>query len=361
VTDAGLRPNPVGLWDIAAGLLEELDDDAAVVAATIPGSWLHRALAASVHPARLFRYAAEGAPGMFAGPGLAQPRLVLGEADRDVPDPAPLPWPLAKPPPARRIRALDTVVSPAHTVGVLIVEATEAIDRVIAGASRLIERDAPTVVVGWGGLPRAAHPALWRRLVERLGRDYRWFDGTGRPCGDAAAHAPALTEGASLASVGVRATAGWAPRPRARLDRVIVPADQDLPCAGLYDTETDGGSVWRWSGPGRNVAIAAPLPGPGRWRLWLDILSWASANDARDLTVFADGQRLEPVDTPGRGATYADFRPADAPPLVRIDIVTPPPRRASPDDPRMIGINLTRIGLFRVGSDIAVEHATGIT
>ncbi len=333
----------VGLWDVTAALIEDLDASAAIVGVSVPGSWLDRALAASVHPARLFRYEADGAPGLLPGPRHKGPVLVLSDGDRDIPEPAPRPWPLARPRGDRRLRALDTLLGAAHRVGMLVIETPAAIDRVLAGAAQIVARDAPTLVVGWGGMPRDARPTARERLIARIGDDYSWFDGE------------------AGASVGIRSTTAWRPRPPVRHDSAIVPVDQDLPCLGLYDPETDGGvAFWRWSGPGREIALAVPLPGPGRWRLWLDIMAWGSAARPRDLTVFADGQRLDPVPVRGRGATYADFHVADALPLVRIDIVTPPTRRASEDDPRLIGINLTRVGLLRVGSDIAVEHALGV-
>jgi hypothetical protein len=333
----------IGLWDVTASLIEDLDADAAIVAASVPGSWLDRALAASVRPTRLFRYEADGASGLLPGLRYAAPLVVVGDCDRDIPEPAPRLWPLARSRGDRRLRALDTLLGTAHRVGLLVIEAPAAIDRVVAGAAQIVARDTPTVIAGWGGLPRDARPGARERLVARIGNDYSWFDGE------------------AGVSVGVRSPTAWRPRPHMRHDRAIVPVDQDLPCRGLYDAETGGGAaIWRWSGPGRGVALAVPLPGPGRWRLWLDVLAWGSAAGPRDLTVFADGQRLDPVPMRGRGATYADFHVADARPLVRIDIVTPPTRRASEDDPRLIGINLTQVGLFRVGSDMAVEHATGV-
>ena len=81
------------------------------------------------------------------------------------------------------------------------------------------------------------------------------------------------------------------------------------------------------------------------------MLNWGVAEDASGLHVFTGSV---PIPCDQQGADFARFGPIPIPyrfamGILAVDIVTPPPRRPSEDDPRLIGVNFTRAALEREG------------
>ncbi len=369
-------------WEACSTLLGWMAAGSDVIAATQPGSYLERRLGETVAPDRLFLHPVyPHADGDW--PGLApqrphDPTVALGAADRDL-APSPLPWPAVAASARARIRTIDTLYSTSHRPGLIVIEDAAAAREILAGAGHALRHD-PIILICLASCPVEERGARWEECVAGLdGTSYEWFDGLLLACATAErrreavmtcanavvcalpralaqvrlAHglaAPETLEEQSVAAMAWNDWAGHVPTDAARRAELALAFDDSLPAQGLHRAETDGaGNWWRWSGPSAHARFVLPLPAAGRWFLRLEVFDWGVAAEDAGLRVFVQGT---PVRCDIRGPSGARFGPIDiarqdAASVLTVDLVTPPPRRASSDDPRRIGINLSRCVLER--------------
>jgi len=369
-------------WESCEALLRWLAPGSDVIAATLPGSYLERRLQGRIDAAHLFLHPLRARDRAVAAPPLQRAddgAGVLGDRDCDVRTAPSLPWPAPVARAAGRIRTLDTLYAGTHRAGLIVVEDAAAAPSILAGAGALLHQ-APAIVVCFASTPLADRAAVWERCVERLeGRDYAWFDGLLLPCATAerrteavtvcanavacalprafaaARLAPEMLQAATPEELSVAAVAwnDWAapvPRDRARDAQLAVTFDDALPAYGLHPAETDpSGHCWRWTGPSAHARFLLPVVAAGRWYLRLEVFNWGVAANASEIRVFVDGRALASDQHGPGGARFGSFTVAaqDAPGVLTVDVITPPTRRASEDDPRRIGVNFSRCILER--------------
>lgn len=353
-------------WELCARLLADRPEEAPVACVALPGSTTAARLRRAVPAERLFCFpplaalAPDELARRCATDPPAPPFLALGERDETWRRSHPLPWPAPAPAPDIVLRRLDTLLDARRPPGLLVIEAPEEAPAILRGARGLLAGPgAPAIVLDLAAAPAESRAALAAACGEALGADHTWHDALLMPFPDAPACAAmaaqcgehaicALPRPAAPASLldALRRT-GWrcpVPPDPERGQAVSVPFDADLACAGFYPPESEGDTSWRWSGPGASAAFLLPWPGPGAWRLVLHVFNWGAAGSASDLRVLHDGRKLRLLDAGEGHAAYAGITLADdAPPApLAIELVTPPPRRASDWDSRRLGINLTR-------------------
>jgi hypothetical protein len=306
--------------------------------------------------------------------------LCVAGQDRDLPASPRLGWPGPHLRPNRRLRRLDTLYADGPRIDLLAIEDPDPC-RLLSGATALLRDEAPILVVSLAMVAPADRPRVWEQIVEIAGAGYRWHDSWLLLRPDQAARRDALLLEAETVACGFPLGSPLAPSPPAEIaaqlppDQIALAAvawggataargaptavavkfDEALPCAGFHGAETDGaGSWWRWSGPDSRAAFALPLPAPGTWRLRLHVIAWGTVRDPTALEARIDGAPLAFEHADGASIRFRPVRipPAAATDRIRIDLVTPPPRRASADDPRAIGIGIAGavLELARTGS-----------
>ena len=374
-----------GTAEACLALLDRQSGGERCVAVVRPGSWLDRSLQAALPPERLFRLAIEdgappddlpSAPLTARPPHAGAPDLIVADRDRDVPAAPRIGWPGRLPRPPQRLRRLDTLCAGDRRIGLLAIEGGD-VAATLRGAAGLLGGGGLSLVVDLATAPSAERVGLWEVVVAAAGPGFAWHDGFLLPRADPADRSRAVLLHAGTTACGLPAgtrilpeapasiaallppdehrAAGLAWRgwdgPLGRLSPpapVAIDFDAALPCAGFYPAETDGAGVWwRWSGPDAHAAFALPVGAPGRYRLRLDVLAWGAVPNAAALAVAIDGEtlRLEFADAQSIRFAPVAIVPGPEGTRTRVDMVTPPPRRAAPDDPRRIGINLARATL----------------
>jgi hypothetical protein len=371
-------------WETASTLLGWLAGEGDVIAATVPGSYLERRLWQSVARDRLFLHPVRQ-PTDRDWPGLTpwrphDPPITLGAADRDLASP-PLPWPaVTVPAPApARVRTLDTLYGSSHRPGLIVIEDATTARAIFAGAGAVL-RQSPVILICLASCPASDRWTRWEECAALLaGTSHEWFDGLLLPCATSDRRreavstcanevicalpralaerrlarglpAPATLEELSVAAIAWNDWAGHVPPDAARRSELALAFDDSLPAYGLHGAESDGaGHWWRWSGPSAHARFILPLPAAGRWFLRLEVFDWGVAADAGTLRVFVQGTAVRCADYGPDGARFGpiDIARQDAASVLTVDLVTPPPRRASGDDPRRVGINLSRCVLER--------------
>ena len=360
-----LRGGGGTLAELCHAVLDLLPNDPCILAVTDPGSALDRWLTGAISADRLLRHTAGSAE-------------ILAAQDRDRAA-APLrPWPGAPPAPAARLRRADTLYADSHPIGLIVIEDAADAPAILAGAPRLLSGQSPAIILGFATVPPAARAPLWEDLAALLAPfGHAWHDAMLLPASDPGLRRQSLVLLADQAVCALppglppaaipRALQGTVARddvdlaelawsgwhggvPRIDPGAPAVAFDRDLHCRGFHPAETDGPTSWRWSGPAARASFALPQPGAGRWRLRLQVLDWGVAGADGALQAFAQGQKLRQVARDGGGIAFEAITvPAiPAPGPVMIDLITPKPRRASPDDPRRIGINCLSASLTRI-------------
>jgi hypothetical protein len=370
------------VWESCEALLPWLAPDCDVIAATLPGSYLERRLQGRLDAAHLFLH-----PLRPREPAVSEPSLsrgasdgasFLGDRDADIRTAPLLPWPAPVAREASRVRTLDTLYAETHRPGLIVVEHAAAAPSILAGARTLL-RHAPALVICFASTALADRAALWERCVAALEGDYSWLDGLLLPAATAERRAEAVTvcanavacalpralvatriapgalqaatpEQLSIAAVAWNDWATHVPRDRTRDAHLAVPFDDALPAYGLHPAETDpSGHCWRWTGPSAHARFLLPVVAAGPWYVRLEVFNWGVAADASEVRVFVDGRPLASDQHGPGGARFGKFTiaPQEAPGVLTVDIITPPTRRASEDDPRRIGVNFSRCILER--------------
>jgi hypothetical protein len=373
------RGDGVTAWETCKALLQRLPQDADVVAATYAGSYLGRMLRESLGRDRLFLHEA---PIGSQADATDDDSMLVELDDRDLDLAAPLRfWPSAVSRTARRVRTIDTVYGATHRPGLVIIEDAEAAPRILDGAADTLQRHRPSILISLTTAPPARRVAIWEDCAARLARlGYVWLDGLMLPratreqrtdavaacandviCAlpptalDAALprelQALVADDGAAIAPIAWNDWADRVGRDAQRTGEMVLAFDDHLPALGLHPAEHDGaGTWWRWSGPTAHAQFALPLPCAGQWRVRLEVYDWGVAEDARALRVFIQGK---PAPCDEHGHNFGCFGPVtvarlEAGGVLTVDVVTPPPRRASDDDPRKIGVNFTTCVLERI-------------
>jgi hypothetical protein len=372
-----MRGAPIVAADLCRTLLARLPPESCIVALTLPGSRLDRALGDAVATERLLRHRRDSATAEAMAESAEFCEEILSDRDRDVAEAALPPWPGGRTRPAHRLRRLDTLYADSHRVGLIVIEDAAAAPAILHGAQRLLRTQAPAIVFDLAGAAPAERVESCERFAALLAPfELAWHDTMLVPVPDAARRREALlvladqvvaavppgilptSLPASLAGTISRANAdlaelawsGWR-SPVAQSDRGETSAGFDpwLTCRGFHPPESDGHAWWRWSGPGMRATFAMPQPGVGAWRLRLDVLDWGVADAPDALQVFWRGRRLREVYRDGVGASF-DGIEVSGPELegrLLIEMLTPHPRRASENDPRQIGVNCLRATLER--------------
>lgn len=370
----GGAPTP---WETCSTLIEHRKRKGDVIAAVQPGSYLELMLRSTFSKNHVFIHSTRSslAPaGMTRDAQIAdagEPAIILGPFDRDIIS-SQRPWPVITKPSLFRQRSIDTLYGDSHEPAVIVVEA-DVID-VLTGALTTLERYYPDIIINFAELSIDEATVIADQCVDLLARlNYRWYDGFLLPCETAQRRRDLLSAFASRtlcarpvrssleSLVGMVPVSCVVPQLAARdwksvvetdsgRGRISLPLDNSISSVGLYSAETDGVDLWwRWSGPTAQCRLVLPLPAGGFWYLQVDVLDWGVASDHSDLSAYAFGKELvrEPM-----GATSVRFGPV-AIPLEKIsgrlvvDISMPPPRRASNQDPRRIGVNFCRVALER--------------
>jgi hypothetical protein len=374
MTAAAFGGRPLA-WETCSALLDRLLPGRDVVAALCESGFLACMLRTHVAPTRLFLHqAAADAPGAPDGAALGDTRMVLGADDREPWPGVVLPWPASNAPREVRRRRADTLYADSHEPGLLVLGGADQ-PAILSGASRLLAKHRPMLLLDFSDIEAAARPALWEACVQACAsHGYVWHDPLLMPCAGAgdrlavlaalghaaavglpaeAAHGDALPDGvAELLPPGDRAVAmlawhaapGTVPHHQAVREGHAMRIDAAVPAQGLYPPEADAkGGVWRWTGPGPCSVLMLPIPGRGPWRLRLAVVNWGAARGPGGLRAIVGGAFL-PVEHQGEDfICYAPLAPpafwCGAP--LRVELTTPRPPRASPQDPRCLGVCLS--------------------
>jgi len=356
---AALRVQHGGIPDagaVCSALVAELDPRRDVICLVRPGSRLDHHLRRLVPKDRLFHLAAR--PNLLArdtSPG--EWELVAGSEDLDIPPSASLPWPHPTRPGFRR-RRLDTLFPAQHRVGLIVMDDPRHAPDLLRGAAAILARSAPAVVLDLAVLPVAARLAAWAECAELLdAAGYDWHDGLLLRCGRDPLVVETLLDPVVCAIrsppvplLSGLALRGWSPpvRPAHPVERPSVTRfDADLPCRGFYPPESDGRAIWRWTGQDAPCAFAVRVPGPGRWRITLDVANWGVVDEADALSVQADGVPLACQGIEGGRIRFGDIdiAPATDHGCIIVALATPRPRPWNPGDPRAVGIALLQASL----------------
>jgi hypothetical protein len=353
-------------WETCEARLSQCEPSREVIAVTQSGSYLERKLRKILANERLFTYRARSSldSGAFSLSvqvcQAEQPDLVLGAYDYDL-VPARHPWPHADSDTMVRMRTVDTLHRRSHKPGLIVIEAD--VSDILSGAVGTIEQHRPMVLINLLALSPTARLIEWERCVALLAPfGYRWFDGFRLPrdtsdsrrqlVGDLSggvAWAQTVPEDTILSDGAARGLAmlselDWVPDVRLDAGKTAslrMDFDHVLPMAGLHPPETNGsGSWWCWSGPSSRVRLGLALPAGGTWFLRLDILDRGTATEHHDLRAYRGETELALTDC---DPSFVRFGPIAVPPheasgRLMIEIDTPPPCRASRDDPRLVGV-----------------------
>jgi len=334
-----------------------------VVAVMRPGSRLEHQLRASVPADRLFCLGVPPdnaiQPRVLRPPALGEWTVVAGDADVDTPPGAKLPWP-HQATPGWRLRRLDTLFPAHRRIGLIVTDDPARAPDLLRGAAAILAAAAPPVVIDLSALPVKDRLAAWSACASAVAdTGYAWHDGMLMPCDVDATVVMTLRDAAVCAMAGhpqdlvtQLALLGWA-APVGAAPRIESPSvtdfDDDLPCLGFHASESNGHSVWRWSGAGPVCAFALRLPGPGTWSIVLEIADWGVVGDRQDLSLYADGVRLACRSNEAGCIRFGDLvvAPDGDDGRLIIELTTPRPRRRRADDPRPAGIAVRRATLER--------------
>ncbi len=372
--DSGPTP-----WELCAALLDAAGTGD-VVAVTRLGSYVARSLQGRLPEHMLFHHLpAELVATIVAGtPATVGIPVVLGDKDRDRHPLHVSSWPPVAPSQRLRLRQLDTLYADSHAVKLLVLDCPSSAASVLRGATRVLARHRPQILLDMTTVPLARRTAVWEDCIKACGDDYNWYDGHRLPCATPERRVEALFACASHLACGIPAElaaidqppangaatlpvesaglarlawAGWrdtlAADP-ARNAGLSVPFDANLPASNFHPAETDGsGAWWRWTGPGARSSFAMPIPASGPWNLRFAVINLGVVQQPADIRLYVMGQRLHPTlfDDHTLGFGPITFPAADPVNVTPIQIITPSPRRASDQDPRRIGISLMQCTL----------------
>jgi hypothetical protein len=279
------------------------------------------------------------------------------------------------------MRTLDTLYADSHSPGLLVLGGEPPPADVLTGGRGLLSRHRPMLLLDFSDVPHALRAVAWDACAQTCqDHNYTWHDGLLLPCSTPADRDAAVTALGHAVGVGLPAE-----RPDMRplppgISDILAPEDVDvarlmwagavtsvkrlptpdgarirldntLPSRGMYGTEHDGlGACWRWTGPGPRASFLLPIPGPGPWRLQLEVINWGSAKPPGALRALVGGEFLT---VERSGEEFISFAPLAPPPFwsggsLRVDLTTPRPRRASAQDTRCLGVSLAGVSLSRI-------------
>jgi hypothetical protein len=170
-----------------------------------------------------------------------------------------------------KLRRADDLFQSLANCALLAVADTRFNAEIVRGASRLIARATPLLMVETEGLGQDDRIEQLKAIasIEPL-RSYRLFDGDLRPGIEFGGSSvflfvPDHLTGTLLASE---------PLPAAASGIGFVACDRDLPAEGLHAAETNGVDWWRWSGPARLIRALLPVGEPGVYDITLRIVAF---------------------------------------------------------------------------------------
>lgn len=352
-----LRAGPALAWDTCRSLLRaHVPRRRDVVAVIDPAGFLARRLVEAVDADRLFLHARDAA-------------LAVSEGDWDV---APLrrPWPAFAAPQPQRLRRLDTLYADSHDVGLMVFD--DLADRAaLAGARRLLDSHRPVVLLDFMTVPPARRAAAAEATRAAL-PGFAWHDsfllklagaanvvgaiaaaetvfalfppGTSEPAGQ-----PVATDADDplLAALAWRGWT-WPVRPEG-LRRLALLPDAALVTAGFHAPETDGHTVWRWSGPERAASLWLPVPSYGVYNVALDVFAWGVLEGAADIRLAVQGGPLAAarIEAGRLWLGPVEVWPSGQAAAVRVNLVCRRMRPGTPKDPRRLGLCLSLCTLER--------------
>ena len=128
-----------------------------------------------------------------------------------------------------------------------------------------------------------------------------------------------------------------------------VPLD-NIVAKNWYDFESDGSVEWRWSGPDKDSTILLNLPAPGFYHVIMDVMNLIDDSLKGKAKLYINGLRQPEA---GRNAVEggnisADFYVPEEgfDGIAELLLALPNTMRASPADPRLLGLALKSINLY---------------
>lgn len=130
------------------------------------------------------------------------------------------------------------------------------------------------------------------------------------------------------------------------------PFNDQLLCKGFYPTEHDGGHAWRWLGPKPSASVWLPQPRAGHYRLELVVIGAPEDSVINGARLFLKGALLiltrEATDGITKLIATIEIPVEEENQLIELVIAVPSTHRASPDDPRRLGLCVSHLDLVAV-------------
>ncbi len=278
----------------------------------------------------------------------------LGESDSDCRTRL-FQWPSTRKRVDYRVRRLDTLYSGRRRVCLIVITGQAQLLPAFSGAEQLLEGDfPPSILIDLSFVDDEDRVALLSEIGQRLPR-WLWYDGKLLRVPTSKKREllvkefietvfvltpPDSRKLPNVSTVRDLALGGWhLPVKVERERKFTVRPNEFLQGQSLYQAETDGEHVWRWTGPGNAARINLPVPSGGRWRVFIEVFSWGVLEGSSDLRVGLQGERLRLPEWDGHqlmaGTVTLDAH-TDA--LISLDLVCARMRPGTYEDPRRLGL-----------------------
>jgi hypothetical protein len=357
-------------WDTCRTLLQHLGAHKRdVVAAVDSRGYLARRLREEVRQERLFIHPMESGHSTIP---LASDRDHDWKAVRRL-------WPAPADTSQRRLRRLDGMYLESHNVGLVVVDGTNNPALVLKGAGSLVRQHASMILLDLDPIPpdkRLEIATACRTIL----CDHDWYDSLLLPVADVDIAKTLITSAAETVfallphssaipwwntppsadplpgHLGIVlpqvAWRGWTmPVQPEAVRQITIQPDESFASVGFYQPETDGSTIWRWSGPSKNSRFWIPAPGYGTWRLALSVFSWGVLPGPQAVQLAVRGGPLvHPVERLGRLLSEpVHIFPHGGARLLDVDLVCSELRPPTNNDPRRLGLCVSGFSLERVG------------
>lgn len=138
-------------------------------------------------------------------------------------------------------------------------------------------------------------------------------------------------------------------------ETTIYKFDDTIECEGFYAAEGDERNVWRWLGPRPDAKILLPNQGEGNYCVKLTVSGYLNKKNIDELRIFFDGKELSLTTEMSTNhyaaaviSTEIHVSTAYTSGLLDFILSIPTVSRASSEDSRLLGISLSSIELGRI-------------